>query len=147
MKKIIMMGVALVTFMMGMVSCDKTKQSFVYDIAVEGKADGMVDIMFPNGTFYVDGDTNLKFTYSNNMKDGLKTMDMMNVLTEKGIMECGDEEKVGALNRVNTMIDNEFKIMDTSTDAHYDLRLKGYVKESITGFVIYIDRHWTNIEP
>lgn len=140
MKKLIFFMVGLF-LTMSLVSCDKDKNEFgiVYDAVVEGSGEGEFQVNFPQGSLAMDGTANLLFKVSN--ADSVPDK----VMTKAEILESGNEKNIKALNDCADFISKKFSVT-TNSDAEgaYDLWIKGYIMEKMTGIKVEINKHITN---
>ena len=115
-----------------------------YSLTSNGKTDGNVKVCFPGGSFFVDGDAGYDFDWSN-AKDSVAlkavvAMPLDSVLQKQML----DKDTMDAAKYVNGWLDEQVKI--ASFEGHYDIYVKGYVKETKTQITFSIDRHFTNVE-
>lgn len=126
MKKIF--GIFMMAFaMFAMVSCDDPNQGFVYDVTVEGDADGIVNVTFPQGSLELNGQAGLAFKWSND------------TTVVFGVGEVADTEEAA---EVTEEAQAPFGV--TAADGTYFIHVFGYAKEPITGMIVAIDRTFTN---
>jgi len=149
MKKLSLILSTMLCVVMSLVltSCDTESENaqfgIVYNVTVDGDADGNVNVTFPNGKFEMNGDADLAFVYSN---DTIQALQGLNVLTAEEIIAFNDANQLAALNAVNSWVDETFTVSATQAGGTYDVVIKGYVKETLTGLVIAIDKRLTNRE-
>jgi len=134
---------------MSLTSCKEgVKPEVVYNMNITGDTDGAVDVVFPNGSLALDGAAKVAFVFSNDTTQTIYSYlnDGNKLYTEKDIINSNNPEQIQALLRVNEYVDNNFGVTATEAVGHYDVYVKGYVKETLTGFVIAVNRRWTNKE-
>jgi len=117
------------------VSC-KSQMEFVYSADVVGDADGQVLVTFPDGRFALNGNANLSFHYSN---DSTKVESC--IYTPEQVRLMGIKKAEPVLLGAEPYMD-AFNV--TSAGGTYDIVIKGYVKESLTGITFQIDKRFTN---
>jgi len=142
MKKIFFTLLLAVAMAFSFTSC-KTQENVsfgvVYNVQLTGDGDGQVAVTFPNGSFDMNGDADLAFKYSNDTTSLLKAS---KALTAEQIEEDGTKDEKQALTNVNGWLDQNFGA--TAASGTYDVRVQGYVKETLTGVIIAVDRRFTN---
>lgn len=109
-----------------------------YSLNSNGKTDAAVDFTFVNGEFSLDGDANYLFTWSN-AKDSA-VFAGAKPLSES--LLTGDRNTLQAANYVNSWLDSQFRVVNFT--GHYDIYIKGYVKETKTQITFSVDRHFSN---
>lgn len=140
MKKILFLLVA----MLGIASCSSCVNGdgqfgIEYAFQSEGKTDGSFTLQVVSADFSVNGDAEYAFNLSS--KDvavaavrGVRSLDQ--ALGAKG----GREYK--AAKKVEGWLDEAVKV--TAFEGHYDIYVRGYVKETLTGLTFSVDRHFSN---
>lgn len=142
MKKLqtLLFGLLLLVTASSLTSCTTTQNfGVVYELNVTGDGDGQFDVTFPNGKFGMDGKANLGFILTN---DSSKLLMANKALTTEQIIKSNDPKQLTALANVNAWTEANFKA--TSASGSYAIRICGYVKETLTGFIIAIDKILTN---
>lgn len=137
MKKFLF-GLAIVFAGLMFTSCNDTVNGFVYDVSIDGNANGNVVVTFPNGNLDLDGNVDLTFKYSN---DTTIVQYTRNSTTIKGFADpaTDDRKEVQELNNaVNESFGVRFK--DAEAGGSYCVHITGYAKEPTTGIVIAIDK-------
>lgn len=140
MKKLFFI-LAIVIGMMTVASCQCSKDSefgVEYSINSTGETDGSVELAFVDGDIKVSGDANYSANWSNTIfapRNGIPTL-------EEGLICTYDKDSLSAALYLDEWFANNFEIVDYS--GTYDIYIKGYVKETLTGFTFSIDRHFTN---
>lgn len=124
------------------VACNDAPWGVEYSLSSNGKTDGNVEVAFVNGDFYVAGDANYQFAWSNAPADKVFGAAPVKPLNEA--LGCEDPKILQAAEYVNSWLDEAVKVVDYA--GHYDVYVKGYVKETKTQITFSIDRHFTNIE-
>ncbi len=126
----------LFTLCMCFVLCSCNSQfSIAYGVQLQGNSDGKIQVSFPKGSYSMDGEATIALHVGDSLPLG-------NVTTKAYILEYGSTQEIAALQTVSDSVTNQFNA--NATSGTYDLWLYGYVKETLTGLVFEIDRHWTN---
>ena len=139
MKKILL---SIVTIIAALVfsGCDSnTPWGVEYSLNSNGKTDASVTIAIFNGSIALNGDANYVLEWNNAPK--LLTAEKALPLSEA--LGCNDTKTLQAAEYVNGWLDEWFKVL--SFKGHYDIYIKGYVKETKTQITFSVDRHFTNI--
>ena len=122
-------------------ACDDTTPWGVeYSLNSTGKTDASVELAIFNGSLTMNGDANYVLQWDNVPK--LASPENTIPLHE-GLL-CADTQTLQAAEYVNGWLDEWFKVV--SFDGHYDIYIKGYVKETKTQITFSVDKHFTNIE-
>lgn len=134
------MAVALI----GVAACssctnEDTPWGIEYSLTSDGQTDGSVNMTIVTGEFQINGNADYQFELSSDKALLLKGVKPLNEA-----LACKDAKMLDAAERVNSWVDAFIKI--NSFEGNYDIYVKGYVKETKTGFVFSIDRHFTNVE-
>lgn len=110
-----------------------------YALQSDGKTDASVTLMVFNGEISINGDADYSLVWNNAPKElsAVEALPLMEALA------CNDEKTLEAAEYVNSWLDEWFKVVDFN--GHYDIYIKGYVKETKTQISFSIDRHFTNI--
>jgi len=124
-------------------SC-KTQAQFGVDYAVivQGDGDGVVDVMFPQGRFEMDGTADIVLRASSD-----SAVINAPVVTKAQVIESGDPAMLKALKDANDYVQNEFYAAQTDAGGTYYLLLKGYVRERLTGLGFEVEKVLTNRPP
>ena len=121
--------------------CDSTTPWGVeYSLNSTGKTDASVELMVFNGSIALNGDANYVLDWNNVQK----LASPANAIPLKDGLLYADQQTVQAAEYVNGWLDEWFKVV--SFEGHYDIYIKGYVKETKTQITFSVDRHFTNIE-
>lgn len=121
--------------------CDSTTPWGVeYSLNSTGKTDASVELMVFNGSIALNGDANYVLDWNNVPK----LASPANAIPLKDGLLYADKQTVQAAEYVNGWLDEWFKVV--SFEGHYDIYIKGYVKETKTQITFSVDRHFTNIE-
>ena len=122
-------------------SCNNENNGFGIEYALnsDGVTDGHVVLTFPSGEFSLKGDANYQFEWTN--VDKVVTNDVKSL---DSALATKDVQVLSAANYVNAWLDSVIKI--TEADGNYDIYVKGYVKETLTGITFSVDKHFTNPE-
>lgn len=122
-------------------SCNGDKSFGIeYSLNSDGTTDGSVTVTFPYGEFSMKGDAGYQFEWTNVTKK----------LLSAGAMSLGDalksnDAKVAqAAGTVNSWLESAVQVKDAG--GHYDIFVKGYVKETLTGLTFSVDKHFSNKE-
>ena len=106
-----------------------------YGVKLQGDSNGQVQVTFPEGTFAMDGNATIALQVGDSLPLG-------NVTTKAYILEHGTAKEIAALQAVSDSVTYQFNA--NAASGTYNLWLYGYVKETLTGLIFEIDRHWTN---
>ena len=142
MKKFFILLIAAVSFTAaGCSSCsnDDAAWGIEYALQSDGKTDATVTLMIFNGQFTLNGDADYQLILNN----APKTLTATGALPLDEALACNDAKKLEAAEYVNGWLDEWFKVIDFT--GHYDIYIKGFVKETKTQITFSIDRHFTNI--
>lgn len=122
-------------------SCNDN-QSFGIEYALNsnGSTDGSVTVAFPSGEFTLNGDANYVFNWTNADKKLLNA----GAIFLSDALNSNDAKIAKAANEVNTWLESAIHVTDA--EGNYDVYVKGYVKETLTGLTFEIDKHFTNKE-
>ncbi len=142
-KFITVILVALATmFASSCTSCNKdVKFGVEYALSVNGSTDGAVDVDFVNGHFDVDGAAKFDFDWTN--VDKMTKFDSDKVYNLGDALVSNDAKVAKAAADVDAWLNSEIGVSDFV--GHYDLYIKGYVKETLTGLKFEVDRRITNL--
>ncbi len=134
--------VALATmFASSCTSCNNdAKFGVEYNLAVDGTTDGAVDVMFVDGHFDIDGAAKFDFDWTN-VKDSV-LFESTNVYNLEKSLTSIDTRVAKTATLVDEWINSEINVTDFT--GHYDLYIKGYVKETLTGLKFEVDKRITN---
>ena len=144
MRKFITIVLAAVTmlFAASCTSCNNdVKFGIEYDLAVNGSTDAAVSVEFVGGHFSVDGAAKFDFDWANVLKD--TKFESAQALALDEALVSNDAKVAEAAARVNEWLETEVAVKDFT--GHYDIYIKGYVKETLTGLKFEIDRRITNL--
>lgn len=144
MKKILFSIVALVAILAFANGCsctnDGTPWGIEYSLLSDGKTDASVTMMIFNGQFSINGDADYSLVWNN----APKMLSAVNALPLNEALACTNDKTLEAAEYVNGWLEEWFKVVDF--EGHYDIYIKGYVKETKTQITFSIDKHFTNIE-
>jgi len=123
-------------------SCNNdAKFGIEYDLAVTGNTDAAVTVEFTGGHFGVDGAANFDFGWTN-VTEAVNLRGVQSYVLDEALAS-NDARVADAAARVNEWVDGAVAV-DAFT-GHYDIYIKGYVKETLTGLTFEIDRRITNV--
>ena len=134
MKKFVFLIMACVAMLMA--SCD-TQFGIAYGVSLTGDGDGKFEVAFPQGTYAMDGTAVIALNIGDTIPFGGQT-----VTTKAEVIAKGDSKELEALQKVNKFVASDFST--TEGGGTYDLWLKGFIKETGTGLIFEVDRHFTN---
>jgi len=134
MKKVFLLMAMVATVLLS--SCKEGQFGFVYSAAANGDAKGDVALTFPVGEFKVNGDAALSLVVSNDTTKILTS----NAITLEQAFESSDPKIVKAATAIDEWVDANFNV----AGGDYYVHLLGYVKETLTGIEVRIDREFTN---
>lgn len=106
-----------------------------YGVKLQGDDDDQVQVTFPEGSYAMDGNATIALHVGDSIPFG-------KVTTKAYVLEHGSARDLAALQAVSDSVTYQFDA--TAASGTYDLYLYGYVKETLTGLIFEIDRHWTN---
>ena len=106
-----------------------------YGVKLHGDGDGQVQVTFPEGSYAMDGKAAIALQIGDSLPLG-------KVTTKAYVLQHGSARELAALQAVSDSVTYQFDA--TAADGTYDLYLYGFVKETLTGLIFEIDRHWTN---
>lgn len=132
MKKIIFAIIAC----FALCSCH-TQFGIAYGVKLTGNGDGQFEVSFPEGSYAMDGTASIALQVGDSIPFG-------KVTTKAEVLENGNTKEIAVLKAVNDSVATQFDA--TAASGTYELWLKGFVKETGTGLIFEIDRHWTNRE-
>ena len=139
MKKIIIaLVVAILTTFTGC-TCSNESWGVEYSLQSNGKTDASVTLAVFNGEITLNGDANyvLDWTSIPNLTEAY-------AIPLDASLLSSDAQTLKAANYVNGWLDEWFKVV--SFEGHYDIYIKGYIKETKTQITFSVDRHFTNME-
>ena len=138
MKKFLFAIVAVILVASG---CDDTTPWGVeYSLNSTGKTDAYVELAVFHGSICLNGDAN----YVLNWDNAPKLASPVNAIPLNEGLLCADTKTLQAAEYVSGWLDEWFKVV--SFDGHYDIYIKGYVKETKTQITFSVDRRFTNME-
>lgn len=140
-KFLIVLSVVAMAFAAMSCSCDDNASFGIeYALNSNGNTDGSVTVTFPSGEFTLNGDASYVFDWSNADKKlfGAEAIFLDDALNSK------DAKMAKAANKVSAWLESAINVTDA--EGNYDVYVKGYVKETLTGLTFEIDRHFTNKE-
>ena len=114
-----------------------TQFGLAYGVKLTGDGDGKFEVTFPQGSYAMDG----KAAIDLNVGDTIPFFNQP-VTTKAEVIEKGNAKQLAALKAVNDSVAQQFSATEGS--GTYDLWLHGFVKETGTGLIFEIDRHFTN---
>ena len=133
-----------VAFLVVCTACtNDTPWGIEYALNSNGKTDASVCVTFPNGNFDIDGAADYQFNWSSSPADTNKVFNLGAARSLDESLTCNDMKVVQAAEFVNTWFEEFIKV--SSFEGHYDIYVKGYIKETKTQITFSIDRHFTNI--
>ena len=115
-----------------------TQFGLAYGVKLTGDGDGQFEVTFPQGSYAMDGTATIDLNVGDTIPFG-------KVTTKAEVIERGDAKQLAALKAVNDSVAQQFNATEGS--GTYDLWLHGFVKETGTGLIFEIDRHFTNRPP
>ena len=118
-------------------SCN-TQFGLAYGVSLTGDGDGQFEVTFPQGSYSMDGTAAIDLNVGDTIPFG-------KVTTKAEVIEKGNAKQLAALKAVNDSVAEQFSATEGS--GTYDLWLRGFVKETGTGLIFEIDRHFTNRPP
>ena len=143
MKKFILIVVAALVMLATFSACSCSNSDapwgVEYDLQSDGKTDCKVDVQFFNANLFLNGDANYAFNWTN----APVALRGESAVVLEDALTSNDANIVEAAEYVNGWLDEWFKIV--RFEGHYDIYIKGYVKETKTQITFSIDRHFTNI--
>jgi hypothetical protein len=121
-----------------MTSC-KGQAAFGVDYAavVNGDGDGNFDVTFPQGRVAMDGTAVIDFRASND-----SSIINGKVYTKQEVLQSGDAEKIKALEACNAYMADKFEA--SAASGTYDIWIKAFVRERVTGIGFEAEKHLTN---
>ena len=144
-KFITILFTALATlFAVSCTSCNNdndAKFGIEYAINVDGTTDAAVNVEFVSGHFYIDGASKFVFDWSN--ADNIVKLQNTEAYKLDEALASNDADVAKAAAQVDEWLNSEIKVGDFT--GHYDIYIKGYVKETLTGLNFEIDRRITNL--
>ena len=117
-----------------------TQFGLAYGVKLTGDGDGQFEVTFPQGSYSMDGTATIYL----NVGDTIPFFNQT-VTTKAEVIENGNAKQLAALRAVNDSVALQFNATEGS--GTYDLWLHGFVKETGTGLIFEIDRHFTNRPP
>ena len=141
MRKFIFIIAAALTlvFANACTSCNNnTNFGIEYSLQSDGLASSMIEIAFNGGSFTMNGDANYALSWNNTVF--LKNAEATPL---ESALESKNIKTVEAAKRVNDWLNDSFKLV--SAEGMYDIYVKGYIKEIITGIIFKVDKRFTNI--
>lgn len=132
----------------GIISCTPNKDSeptsvndpVIYDFHIFGDAEGSLGLTFTNGSFLMNGNSDLDFTLSNNVIPSNTVATDFYSFSEE-YMLCMSSDSLDAFIKACDV----FGSIDINPiKGDYSLTLKGYIEEPVTGITFSIDRTFTN---
>jgi len=136
MKKALSIIIAL-GMLVAFQGCKDAQMGIVYSVTAVGDANGDVDITFPNGEFRSSGKAAIDFKWSNDTTTAFRA----NYLTLEQAYATNDKEIVAAASEIDAFLQS---FDATAAKGDYYVHLKGYVKETLTGVTISVDKEFTN---
>lgn len=112
-----------------------------YSLQSDGQANGNVAVTFDGGSFNIDGQANYGFAWQNT----ILLNEVNSFIPLSSALNSKDVQTLEAAKKVDEWLNNSITV--TSAGGTYDIYVKGYVKETMTGLTFAIDRHFTNIPP
>ena len=137
MRKFLIVLAACVAAMSCSCSGDKTF-GIEYALNSDGTTDGKVSLVFPNGQFSMNGTAGYQFAWTN--VDNKLTVSEALPLCES--LEANDAKVAKAANDVNGWLESAIRVTDA--EGEYDIYVKGYVRETLTGLTFSVDKHFTS---
>ena len=133
MKKCLFFLLACVAMLFA--SCG-TQFGISYGVSLTGDGDGKFEVSFPQGTYAMDGTAAIALHIGDTIPFG------GTVTSKAEVLAKGNPKELEALNRVNKVVTSDFSTTEGS--GTYDLWLHGFIKETGTGLIFEVDRHFTN---
>lgn len=140
MKKFLFAVVAALAVLATSGCDDNAPWGVEYSLKSTGKTDASVALMVFNGSVGIIGDADYVLEWSN----APKVLGAGKAVILDEALHCNDAKTLQAAEYVNGWLDEWFKVV--SFEGHYDIYIKGYVKETKTQITFSVDRHFTNIE-
>ena len=144
MKKFLFSLVAVLGVLATSVSCSCNNEDapwgVEYSLNSDGKTDASVTLAVFNGSITLNGDAD----YVLNWNNAPKLLGAEKAVILGDALQSNDAKTLQAAEYVNGWLDEWFKVV--SFEGHYDIYIKGYVKETKTQITFSIDRHFTNIQ-
>ena len=145
MRKFITIILAAVA-MLSVASCNSCKKEDVkfgieYSLSVNGSTDGAVDVTFATGYFNIDGASKFDFAWTNAEKKA--DLENATIYDLDSALTANDATISEAASRANDWLEENVKVKDFA--GHYDIYIKGYIKETFTGLMFDVDRRITNL--
>lgn len=130
---------AILALAVSFTSCKTAQFGVAYAVTVVGDGDGQVDVSFPQGRFAMDGTAGIDLRVSNDT----------NVLTapvtcKAFVLNENDPQHLKALRLCNDFMEQEFVVNETEAGGTYDILIKGFVRETLTGIGFEVEKHLTN---
>lgn len=133
MKNLILSAVIFAVF--ALTAC-QTQFGLVYDVNITGDGDGQFEVIFPQGSYSMDGKADLALI----LGDSIAFNETATLKQE--VLDRNKKKELKALNAVNEAMAEQF-------DAHsesgtYDILIQGTVKELGTGLSFSVYKRLTN---
>lgn len=132
MKKILFAIIAC----LALTACN-TQFGLAYGVRLTGDGDGQFEVTFPQGSYAMDGTAALALTVGDTIP-----FFGQQPTTKAEVIAHGNKRQLHALQAANDSIEAQFNATEGS--GTYDIWLKGFVKETGTGLIFEVDRHFTN---
>lgn len=126
--------------MLALATSCKEKAGIIYSVSANGDCKGQFELTFPDGNFKSDGTAALAFDWSN---DTTKVLAAPGLLSLDEALKSNNAKTLEAAQSIDSWLDN---FSATTADGDYYVHLVGYVKETLTGITLSVDRTFTNRE-
>lgn len=126
--------------LIGVSSCKDDPISFQYEFNITGHATGNVDVVFPGGSFVMDGNTELAFSYASAVIPFAEYQFTSVPVSELRTTEGKEWSELA--DAVLKDYSNAFAA--NSASGTYYLHIIGSIREQVTGLEFEIDRVLTN---
>jgi hypothetical protein len=140
MRKVLFAIAALLAVMAASGCDDTTPWGVEYSLKSTGKTDASVTLAVFNGSMEVNGDADYVLSLDN-APDYLRSERAVSL--SDGLLSS-DAKTLQAAEYVNGWLDEWFQVV--SFEGHYDIYIKGYVKETKTQITFSVDRHFSNVD-
>lgn len=123
-------------------SCSNSNSQFniEYSLNSEGKTDGAFTLHVVAADFTVTGNAEYKFDLTSKKFQEVLTKGEVKSLDKA--LESEDSRESTVANKINDWLNEMVKV--TEADGHYDIYVRGYAMETLTGLRFEIDKHFTN---
>ena len=136
MKKFLFM---LLCAALTLTSCKSTQFGLEYNVAITGDGDGEFEVVFPEGSYSMDGTATLALKLGDTIP-----FNSQQVSWQQEVLERGNAKEIAAMKAVNDSLASRFSA--NAASGTYDILVQGYVKEIGTGLTFSVNRRFTNRE-